>query len=211
MIQDLGFYDDSSGDRENTSQFTFGTALAFADGHIGWTRPITNSFVMIAPHRNWQDQTIHVNPDNDGALAMVDTWGTGVLPDLRPYYLSDVCLEAPDSPLGYELGETQFTVLPSYRSGTLIRVGTDASVLIRGILLDATAKPISLEVGEVVSLSDPDWQPQVLFTNRVGRFSLSGFKPGQYEIRMGERSPIAFEISENQARLYDLGSIRFSP
>lgn len=194
----------------NTTRLTFGTALVFADGHFGWSRPITNSFVLVVPRRHWRGQRIGVNPTNNGYFALVDFFGPAVLPDLQPYYVSTVRLSAPDAPLGYDLGENRYTVMPSYRSGTLILAGTEASVFIRGVLVDAAGTPIELQAGDVVSLSDPDWQPQALFTNRVGRFALSGFTAGRYEVRFRNQQPIQFEIPSEQEGVYDLGTLQFS-
>jgi outer membrane usher protein len=188
------------------TRLTFGTALAFADGHFSWSRPINNSFVMVVPRDRWRGQTIGVNPSSRGYGAVADGLGPAVLPDVSPYYVSRVRLEAPDAPLGYDLGPDHHVVMPSYRSGTVIRAGTEATVFLRGVLLDQAGEPIGLQAGEVVSVSDPQWDAQPLFTNRVGRFAVMGLTPGRYEIRLlGRPDPVAsFEIPAHAEGIYDL-------
>jgi outer membrane usher protein len=66
-------------------------------------------------------------------------------------------------PLGYDLGNAVFNLLPSYKSGAAIMVGTDATVFARGTLINAAGEPIALQGGQVVSLSDPSWEPLALF------------------------------------------------
>lgn len=191
----------------NTTRLTLGTALVFADGHFGWSRPITNSFVLVVPRDRWRGQTIGVNPNQEGYGAVVDGFGPAVLPDLQPYYVSRVRLDAPEAPLGYDLGADEYVIMPSYRSGTLIMAGTEASAFVRGVLVDEAGAPLGLQAGEVVSLSDADWLAQTLFTNRNGRFALLGFTPGRYEIRTRDRPPVPFEIAPDQAGLIDLGTL----
>ncbi|PZV18519.1 MAG: fimbrial biogenesis outer membrane usher protein [Leptolyngbya sp.] len=201
----------TSNNISNTTRLTFGTALVFADGHFGWSRPITNSFVLVVPRDRWRGQTIGVNPSQDGYGAVVDGFGPAVLPDLQPYYVSRVRLDAPEAPLGYDLGTDEYVVMPSYRSGTLIMAGTEASAFVRGVLVDEAGAPLGLQAGEVVSLSDADWAAQPLFTNRIGRFALLGFTPGRYEIRLRDRAPLQFEIAPDQEGLIDLGTLQIGP
>ncbi|MEA5448719.1 fimbria/pilus outer membrane usher protein [Leptolyngbya sp. CCNP1308] len=195
----------------NTTRLTFGTALVFADGHFGWSRPITNSFVLVVPRDRWRGQTIGVNPSQEGYGAVVDGLGPAVLPDLQPYYVSRLRLEAPEAPLGYDLGTDEYVIMPSYRSGTLIMAGTEASAFVRGVLVDEAGAPLGLQAGEVVSLSDADWAAQPLFTNRIGRFALLGFTPGMYEIRLRDRAPLQFEITPDQEGIIDLGTLQIGP
>ncbi len=209
LTQDISWPQRAGAETRNTTRLNFGTALVFADGHFGWSRPVNNSFVLIVPRDRWRGQRIGVNPSQENYLAVVDGFGPAVLPDVQPYYVSRVELDAPEAPLGYDLGTGSYVVMPSYRSGTVILAGTDASVFIRGVLVDGGGDPISLQSGEVVSLSDPDWTPQILFTNRVGRFALMGFVPGRYEIRWRNRAPIAFDIPSEADGVYDLGVLSF--
>lgn len=207
LAQKFSVTRDGEEDFASSTQLNFGTALVFADGHFGWSRPITNSFAIVVPRGNLRSQTVGVNPSEQGYAALADHFGPAVIPDLQPYYVSAVNLTVPGLPLGYDIGPDRYTLLPSYRSGTVIQVGTDATVFLRGILVDTSGNPIALQAGEVVSISDPHWQTITLITNRIGRFALSGFKPGQYEIRLGSQSVGQFEIPNGQEGVYDIGSL----
>jgi len=197
----------------NLTRLTFGTALVFADGHFGWSRPVNNSFALVIPNNNLRGKIIGINPSGSGYTARADNLGSAVVPNLSSsYYVSKLQIEAPDLPLGYDLGPEVYNLLPSYKSGTLIRVGTEATVFVRGILLDTNGKPVPLQAGEVTSLSDPKWKPVILFTNKAGKFALEGFKPGRYELRLftNQQSPISFEIPSGQAGVYDIGTLQVS-
>ena len=211
LTHDVAWPSQSEATTSNTTRLTLGTALVFADGHVGWSRPITNSFVLVVPRDRWRGQTIGVNPSQEGYGAIVDGFGPAVLPDLQPYYVSRVRLDAPEAPLGYDLGTDEYVIMPSYRSGTLIMAGTEASAFVRGVLVDEAGAPLGLQAGEVVSLSNADWAAQPLFTNRTGRFALLGFTPGIYEIRLHDRAPLQFEITPDQEGLIDLGTLTIAP
>jgi len=204
----------SGGENEsvgNLTRLTFGTALVFADGHFGWSRPVNNSFALIVPNQNLRGQIIGINPSGGGYTARADSLGSAVVPDLSSYYVSSLRIDAPDLPLGYDLGGEVYNLLPSYRSGTLIRIGTEATVFVRGILINANGEPIALQTAEVTSLSDPNWQSVTLFTNKVGKFALEGFKPGRYELRINnnQQNVIRFEIPPKQTGIYDIGPLKF--
>ena len=194
----------------NTTSVNWGTALVFADGHFGWSRPINNSFALVIRNENFRSQQVGINPNAGGYTARADNLGPAVVPDLQPYQVSTLRIDAPNLPLGYDVGRNVYHLLPSYRSGTLIRVGTEATVFIRGVLVDAKGEPVSLQAGEIVSLSDPNWKQVTLFTNKAGKFALEGFKPGRYELRLfiNQQHPIPFEIPSGKAGVYDLGTLK---
>ena len=209
LSHNLGLNKDDS-EIENSSRLQLETALVFADGHFGITRPVRDSFVLVVPHPNLKGQIIELNPFLGGFEGKANSLSVGVVPNLQSYRVSKVLVEALDLPLGYDLGSPSYTVLPTYKSGTLIKIGTDATVFIRGSLVDAQGEPVSLKVLEVNSLDDPNWQPITLFTNRVGKFAAEGFKPGRYQGNLlgNEKSILEFTIPESQTGLHDLGVLR---
>jgi len=197
-------------DTRISAQLSFATAIAFADGYWALSRPISDSFALVVPQNALSGQTVGVNPDGLGSyITRADSLGAGVVPNLSSYIVSRLQLEVPDLPIGVEAGEAVYYALPSYKSATVVRVGTEATVFIRGILEDSNGKAIALQSGEVRSLSDPQWQPLTLFTNRVGKFALTGFKAGRYELKI-ESQTLQFEIPEGKVGLYDLGILKLS-
>ncbi|PZU92063.1 MAG: fimbrial biogenesis outer membrane usher protein, partial [Leptolyngbya sp.] len=196
----------------NTTRVTWGTALVFADGVFGWSRPIDNSFAIITRQGTAQGQLVQVNPSSFGDIARADALGPAVVP-LSPYNLTNLSVNAPDLPLGGDLGPDSYALFPTYRSGTVIRVGSEATVLLRGVLVDEQGNPLALQQGRIVSLSDPDWPDAEIITNRTGRFAAQGLKPGRYEIRLfGRPDPVTtFEIPPETTGVYTLEPSAPSP
>lgn len=192
------------------TRFRFGTALLYADGQLAVSRPVQDSFAIIAPHPDLKGQKIGVDPLRDTYTATIDRWGPAVVPNLGSYQYRTVTIDAPELPPGYELGPGSYMIRPTYKSGTAIRVGTGATVLLGGILENADGTPVSLEAGEIVSLSEPVEKPLELFTNRRGKFSLEGLRPGAYEMRLFSDPPTAvrFEIPKGKVGIYDIGTLR---
>ncbi|OYQ65938.1 hypothetical protein B9G53_05920 [Pseudanabaena sp. SR411] len=200
-----------TGQITNTTRIDFGTSLVFADGYFGISRPVNGSFVLAVPHPTLQGRVIGINPSAIGGnAAQIDWAGVAVLPNLSPYQVSKLRIDAPSLPVGYDLGTSNYNVLPTYKSGTVIRIGTDATIFLRGTLRNAKDEPLSLLTGELISVSDPTWTPLQLFTNRAGKFALTGVKPGSYELRMYSDPPIIFsiDIPKDKIGIYDLGVVR---
>ncbi len=200
-----------TGQVTNTTRIDFGTSLVFADGYFGISRPVNGSFVLAVPHPTLQGRVIGINPSAIGGnAAQIDWAGAAVLPNLSPYQVSKLRIDAPSLPVGYDLGANNYNVLPAYKSGTVIRIGTDATIFLRGTLRNAKDEPLSLLTGELISVSDPTWTPLQLFTNRAGKFALTGVKTGRYELRMYADPPIIFsiDIPQDKVGIYDLGVVR---
>jgi outer membrane usher protein len=229
-------------DRSSTTttaagSFDVGTAIAFAGGHVAWSRPITGSFAIIDRNESLSDQVIGVNPTGGHFTAQADGLGPAVVPSLEPYRVGSVRVEAPDLRLGTSLGPASYALLPAYKSGTLIQVGEPGTVFLRGTLRHPDGTPVELEVGELVmsqrasairrdrdtegpsrpalvsgGASTTQARPAlVIMTNRAGRFSVVGVTPGHYEIRMGSGAPIGIEIPRGLIGVYSAGTLVMQP
>jgi outer membrane usher protein len=199
---------DRDGAGSQSAAWEAATALAFAGGRVAWSRPIAGSFALVMPVPALDGVAVGVNPVSGGYAAEANSLGPAVLPNLEPYRVSQVLVEAPDLPLGSSLGPASYALLPSYRSGTLVRVGEDGTVYARGILLHVDGKPLGFAVAEVVS-RDSLRPPAVLMTNRAGRFSVAGLRPGRYAIRLSG-SPVSvaeLDIPPGTIGVYSAGSI----
>lgn len=203
--------DRDGGGRDHRTTLNLGTAFAFADGHVGVTRPISDSFVLFAPHDSLAGQTIEINRVGDTPAAQTDILGAPMLPDLNAYYQHHVVIDALDLPLGYELGQQVYDVRPSYRSGIVIPVGTGASVLGDGVLVDAAGAPLPLELGTITALDDETRAPVEFFTSRKGRFRVEGLSPGRFQLILANapENPIVFTIPAGSAGRVDLGLLTY--
>lgn len=196
--------------RRNTG-IRFGTALVFADGHIALSRPISDSFAMVVRHPMLKGREVHVNSVNGRPQARADSLGPAVLPRLPSYFVQRVTLDVPDLPQGYDLGDQLFNVQPDYRSGTVIPIGTGATALVEGTLVDDSGRPVALQFGTIISRDMPAREPKGFFTDAEGRFSLSGLPPGHYELRLEAASEafVEFDVPMGVSGTYAAGTIVF--
>jgi len=171
---------------EERSQVRFGTAIAMSDGHVSMSRPIAGSFAMVEPDPAIEQYPIGVNPLSGGSEnelhyeAKTDWLGPAVLPELTPYMYRTVRVDASSLPPGFDPGDTNYTLHPSYRSGTFIKIGSDANVLLDGTVLYADGKPAALQAGSIRPVSGSELNAITFFTNRQGRFRIEKLKPGDY-------------------------------
>ncbi len=193
---------------DRRSDVTFGTALAYADGHVGVSRPIVDSFAMIVPHRTLEGRTIAANMRNGTPEAATDLLGPAVLPNLTSYYIHPVLIDAPDLPLGYDLGDEIFSVRPTFRSGTAIVVGTGGVAFIDAVLRDIEGEPLPLEPGVLIALDEPARAPFEFFTSRSGRLRRGGLPTGRYRMELLNFPGVTpeFAIPEGTEGRYDLGT-----
>lgn len=195
---------------DSRTSMRLGTALVFADGHFAVSRPVQDSFAIVVPHTELAGQKIGVDPLRESYAARVDWLGPAVVPNLSAYQVRKLTIDAPDLPLGFEVGPSDRTVWPTYKSGTLIRVGTGATVILSGVLETTEGAPVALQGGEIVSLSEPKMTAIEVFTNRTGKFMAEGLMPGAFELRLLTDPPstLRFEIPKGKAGVYDIGKLK---
>lgn len=201
-----------------TSQLTSlrgGFSLAFAGGKLGVGRPITDSFAIVAASDALSGQTIGINPNSaEFHEARADWLGPAVVPNIRSYQYYNLYLDPSRLEPGRELGHENYTLLPSYRSGLLVRAGGDSRVMLAGVIVDGAGKPVALETAEARRIgAEALEEPVLLFTNRKGKFRMEGFKPGEYELVFYNESlgKLKVSIPENASGIHDAGRLTVRP
>jgi outer membrane usher protein len=199
----------TNGDRRLLAKARLAGAIAFADGKIGLSRPISDSFVIFTKPAEWPDEEIKINPDADGSYdAQINKWGPGIIPALTSYTHPRLHVDGSGLSRGLSLGNENYALAPSYKSGTHIAVGSDATVYGYGVIVDKAGVPMELGFARIIALDEPERAPIEIFTNRAGEFQAEGLKPGRFEIReLGEKA-IQFTIPEGSRGMYNLGTLK---
>lgn len=196
----LTSFDADSGDiSDQRTTLRAGASLAFADGAVAVSRPIYDSFALFRTHRTLGEAAVYVEPREGAYTARSGMLGGAVTPELSAYSPRTVTFDAPEAPTGYDLGAGVVQVLPPYRSGYLITVGSEYSMSATGQLVTASGAPLRLQAGLAFEIGQPDRPGVRMFTNGTGRFAVQGLRPGRWRIEAGpEGSPFyVIEIPED--------------
>lgn len=182
-------YRDMDGRSEERSQLLAGAALAYAEGQLALSRPVSGSFVMLRRHETLDAGAIGINPsvaqnrhEKDAFRARIDAFGPAVLPDATPYMYYPVRIDTRFLPVGYDIGRDLYTVFPSYRSGAVLTVGHAGNIYAEGRIIDGSGVPAALMGGEIRPLAGG--APQEFFTNAEGFFNITGLAPGRYVLTL---------------------------
>lgn len=181
---------------DQRSSVRVGASIAYAGGSLSIGRPIYDSFALLAPHKSLKGAAVYVLPNDKEHQARSGAFGPGVASDLTAYTPQIITYDVPKAPLGYDLGLGVAQVLPSYRSGYRIVVGSSYSITFTGQLLDHMGEPVSLTAGQAYEISESKRPPLAMFTNRAGRFAISGLRPGRWRIETPHgKSTLVFFIT----------------
>lgn len=192
----------------NHSFLRFGSAVVYADGVFGVSRPVYDDFAIFVPRAPLRKVPIDVNPALGSYQARSDFLGDAVLPDLSSYTNTLARVEVPNAPIGYDLGNTLYLLSLPYRSGAIVHVGTSATVYVKGTIVDAAGKPVPLVAGSLAS-KGTSGPPEPFFTDESGQFEAYRLTPGTYTLTLsaGHWAPVTVKIREGASGLYELGTI----
>ncbi len=192
------------------SGFMIGTSFVFADGVIGLSRPISDSFVMISPSKDLAPYTLQANPTQDDYLAKTLGRIPAVISNVRSYELYTVTIASEDLPFGYDIGENTYFCMPKYKSGTVIKIDNKGEFFAEGTLVSLNGKPLSCIFGELKKRGASSAKALPLFTDRSGGFQIIGMEYGIYDIYFeNDKNPSAMiEIKKDTPLGFvDLGTI----
>ena len=198
------------GGRQDVSTVRLASSLVFAGRAVAFSRPVRDSFAIVGTHPTLDGRKLRLSPSPKGDLAWTDWLGKAVIPDLGLYNTRILNYSVDELPLGYDLGAGTFFVAPPLGAGYSIQVGSGAVVTVIGVLSDQLTKlPIELTSGTASAKNNSGAEPVEFFTNRTGKFVLSGVAEGEYVIELNT-SPVrrfTLRIPADSTTLYRVGTI----
>ena len=116
----------------------------------------------------------------------------------------------PDATAGLDIGTGSIRMLAPYRAGYVVTVGSDYNILAVGRLTSG-GEAVALKVGFATEIGG-DGRRVEFFTNRQGRFGVSGLRPGRWRVEMTGEPPLVYELTipesdSGVARLGDLNPV----
>jgi outer membrane usher protein len=183
-------------------------AIAMADGFVAVGRPVSDSFAIVNRHQSLADASVRVSPSETSARGASHVFGDALVPDLPAYSHTQLTVELENAPAGYDLGSGSFDLKPAYRSGYVLKVGSDYNLMVSGTAQDAKGEPISLVSGLAKELSSGREIP--IFTNEAGRFSLPGVRKGDWKLEFLASPPACFQLTipETASGFVDTGALK---
>ncbi|MBN2035831.1 MAG: hypothetical protein JW768_03735 [Chitinispirillaceae bacterium] len=158
------------------------TALVYAGNTVSLSRPVYNGFAIVKGTKNLNRARIVVNPTERGYDATGTMFGPAVLPLYSPYQLKRLELQPQNSPLGTGRENLNPILFPQYKSGFLIKVGSEKNAVVIGTLLGNDGKPFVYKAITVMCRSDKNAPTVNTFTNSAGRFQFLGSESFTYGI-----------------------------
>jgi outer membrane usher protein len=188
-----------------------GTSISFADGTFAIGRPIQQAFLIASPHRSLHGDQVVVDPHQGSEQSKSGALGAAVDGDLSAYSPRTLIYDVPKAPPGYDLGAGNVQVIPPYKAGYHLEVGSDYHLLVIGRLLDRNGEPVSLLAGKAIDLKAPKRPAVTMFTSRGGKFGVQGLRAGKWRIEMpteGHPAIYEIEIKDDPSGTVRLGDLR---
>ena len=178
------FKDSFGGLDDQRTSLRFATSLAFADGAVAVGRPIYDAFAIVVPYKSLKKAGVLIDPEPKSFQAATGWLGAALEPNLSAYNVRAFTVGAPMAPPGTDVGKGAYRVFAPYRAGYRFQVGSDYAITAIGQFVDEDQAPLSLTSGQALELARPKQPPLTVFTNREGRFGLSGLRPGRWRVEM---------------------------
>ncbi len=202
-------FEGDDGLRQTTS-FSIGTAIAFADGQFAVGRPITTGFAIFTAHDSISELDVDLTYSGRERIGGLNRLRTALVPELTAYQNSAVSVSIAKLPAGYDAGPGLYRINPNFKGGAVVTVGTAATVMLDGVLLDSQGAALALQAGEMAATDEAD-PPLQFFTNRSGRFRIFGLRPVTYVMTLYSQSGIevAIVIPEDASGIVRFGDVTF--
>jgi outer membrane usher protein len=178
---------------DQRTSFRASTGIAFAGGQFAIGRPVSDGFVIVRPYAGASNVAIEVEPSPEGYYARSGPLGPALYGQISAYSPRTVIYDAANPPPGFDVGQGALRVLPPYRAGYLVTVGSEYGYTAIGRLLNADGEPVTLIAGVAIEEGGEGRRVEI-FTNRQGSFGASGLRPGRWRIEMPGEPPVIYDL-----------------
>jgi outer membrane usher protein len=183
------------------------TSLAYAGGSFAIGRPISDSFAIMRRYGGSDDFSIVVEPSQGSYQARSGVLGPALYGQVGSYSPRTLTYDVPNATAGLDIGTGSVRMLAPYRAGYVVTVGSDYNLLVVGGLRNG-GEPLALKVGQAVEVGGEGRRVE-FFTNRQGRFGISGLRPGHWRLEISGDPPVRYDlvIPETTAGVVRIGDL----
>lgn len=170
------------------TEYTASTEVALANGTLAIGRPVGPRFAIVEAHPTLGGAAVDVwqGPVRERPQARAGRTGPALVSLGSPYLPTQIRVDVRNAPAGYDIGPGAYSLNPGAATGFRITIGSEASRIVMGVLVDAQGNPLSLLGGSLVPVGKPNATPILFFTNANGRFVANGIAPGDYMLSIGD-------------------------
>ena len=188
-------YDTGSNTTSNRLGAGLGGAVLFAGGNFALSRQVQDSFIMLVPDDELQNELVSVRNSRGSGGTKESRGGVITYSELSSYTPATLQIELPNTSPEVLLKEDIVTLVPSYRSGITVPVRLRHSLFVSGRLLTLQAEPIALQAGELIPLDSPGDERQLFFSDEEGFFQLHDIEAGRYLLVLFSSTGAQIELS----------------
>ncbi len=181
---------------DQRTSFRVASAFAYAGGAFAIGRPISDSFAIMRRYKGGDDLTIEVEPSQGSYQARSGILGPALYGQIGSYSPRNLTYDVPNASAGLDIGTGSLRTYAPYRAGYVATVGSDYNAMVVGALKN-DGEPLALKVGYATEIGG-DGRRVELFTNRQGKFGVSGLRPGRWRIEMSGNPPLVYEFEVPQ-------------
>jgi outer membrane usher protein len=207
LAHTAAYSDQSNSISDQRTSLRVGTSIAFAGGRFALGRPISDSFAILRRQGSSDAFSIVVEPSQGSSQARSGALGPALYGQLGSYSPRTLTYDVPDATAGLDIGTGSVRMLAPYRSGYLVSVGSDYNLLVVG-RLTLGGEALALKVGFATEAGGNGRRVE-FFTNREGRFGISGLRPGRWRIEISGDPPVSYDlvIPESAAGVVRIGDL----
>lgn len=186
-------------------QLGMGGGMAWVDGTLAFSRPITDSFGIVKVGELQGVRVYHSAQE----IGRTDATGKMFLPNLGSYVANRVAIDDRDIPIDYVFANKELNISPALRSGSVIRFDVLRIQAITGriaVRIAGQAQPAEY----VNLLVMADGKEVASPTGRGGEFYLENLKPGRHAARFifgARRCAFELAVPASPDMLIDLGEL----
>jgi outer membrane usher protein len=161
---------------------TLANTFIIADGVTAWGRTPLGGVAIVDVHPSLTDTDININQNYYGETQSIAKYGNNSAVELyRSHQDNQITFNAPNAPIGYDIGSGVETYKPGTMTTHILKVGSDASRTVIGELQLPDQSAVSYIRGRVI---DEQGEEHSFFTNKGGRFVIEGIAYGLYHIQI---------------------------
>jgi len=190
---------------QNSTYVNASSGFVFADGYFLITKPVNDSFIIVAPGTEFADQILRVNPTSGGSDLELNG-KSGVMSNISSFTTHKIYIEPEELAPGMDDAGMKYLATPSYKSAFVITPQADILIFTGGFIKDSEGAPIEAVLGRLTGKNNGESVD--FFTDGNGYFEAYSLLPDQYNLQLiGFDQTIIIDLTGIKSGFHDAGTI----